>query len=493
MSQEEYVDIHYKRQMNHNYMIIDAPSEKGGYECQMLAGNSIEGLLKFRVEYQEEKRQFYYEITSRQPLSRMLEKRRVKGEEIRRLMLDLIELLRRIEEYLLNEEQLLLDPEYIYINPNSFRAGMCLVPGMEGDLPAALSGLLQYLLERVDHEDRDGVVIAYNLYQESRKENYGLCDLIRCLAPANDSIFDLEDGRGKRQKRAQDAEIGEEAGGYGREGTRTGGETEEEGRAENGDRGAGTWEWEQEVPAHMEEPRYRQPDRHTIWKEALKAVVLTAAAEGGLWYFMGESGVIRYGLPAAGGIALVLCLAAVGKRALSEREAGGRKTEKADTTDISEGYEKGSGFTGKDSEPEDSGWEIHPESQEEYHRRLQKKEKEDMERSREEGTTLLAKAEKSARVAILEPLNKAEESILISYVPFMIGKHSELSDYQLKRPEISRLHLRIDKKENVCIVTDLNSTNGTVVNGYALQANETVSVKSGDLIYLAGIGYKFIE
>ena len=36
-------------------------------------------------------------------------------------------------------------------------------------------------------------------------------------------------------------------------------------------------------------------------------------------------------------------------------------------------------------------------------------------------------------------------------------------------------------------------TNGTVVNGYALQANETVSVKSGDLIYLAGIGYKFIE
>ena len=111
MSQEEYVDIHYKRQMNHNYMIIDAPSEKGGYECQMLAGNSIEGLLKFRVEYQEEKRQFYYEITSRQPLSRMLEKRRVKGEEIRRLMLDLIELLRRIEEYLLNEEQLLLDPE----------------------------------------------------------------------------------------------------------------------------------------------------------------------------------------------------------------------------------------------------------------------------------------------------------------------------------------------------------------------------------------------
>ena len=106
---------------------------------------------------------------------------------------------------------------------------------------------------------------------------------------------------------------------------------------------------------------------------------------------------------------------------------------------------------------------------------------------------LLTKEEKNAHVGILEPLNKSEESIIISYVPFIIGKHSELSDYQLKWPEISRLHLRVDKKEDVCIITDLNSTNGTVVNGYALQANETVSIKSGDLIYLAGIGFKFIE
>ena len=159
------MDIHYKRQMNHNYMIIDAPSGKGGYECQMLAGNSIEGLLRFRAEYQEEKQQFYYEITSKQPLSRMLEKRRATGEEIRRLILDLIAVLRRIEEYLLKEEQLLLDPEYIYVDPNGFHASLCLVPGMEGDLPAALSELLQYLLDRVDHKDRDGVVIAYNLYQ----------------------------------------------------------------------------------------------------------------------------------------------------------------------------------------------------------------------------------------------------------------------------------------------------------------------------------------
>lgn len=486
------MDIHYKRQMNHNYMIIDAPFEKVGYECQMLAENSIEGLLKFRVEYQEEKQQFYYEITSKQPLSRMLEKRRATGEEIRRLILDLIAVLRKIEEYLLKEEQLLLDPEYIYVDPNGFHASLCLVPGMEGDLPAALSGLLQYLLDRVDHKDRDGVVIAYNLYQESRKENYGLCDLIRCLDPGNDSVFDTEDERTERQKRTQDGEKWEEAGGYGRGNMAAEGVPEGETGAEKRDRGTGTWKREEKA-VHMGAPLYREPEKNIIWKECIKAFFAIAAAEGMLWYFMGEPGITRYGLPAAGGIALLICLAAAGKQILSGRRDSGKNREQAN---ILQEYEKGSDFTGEERgkrESEYGAWEIHPESEEEYRRRIQKKEAEELERSSEEGTTLLTKEEKDAHVGILEPLNKAEESIIISYVPFIIGKHSELTDYQLKWPEISRLHLRVDKKEDVCIITDLNSTNGTIVNGYALQANETVSVKSGDLIYLAGIGFKFNE
>lgn len=488
------MDIHYKRQMNHNYMIIDAPSGKGGYECQMLAGNSIEGLLRFRVEYQEEKQQFYYEITSKQPLSRMLEKRRATGEEIRRLILDLIAVLRRIEEYLLKEEQLLLDPEYIYVDPNGFHASLCLVPGMEGDLPAALSGLLQYLLDRVDHKDRDGVVIAYNLYQESRKENYGICDLIRCLSPGNDSIFDTEDGKTERQKRTQDGERWVEAGGYGKGYRAAEGEAEEGTGAENRERRTDTWERE-EGAVDMEALQYKEPEKHTIWKECIQAVFMIAAAEGVLWYFMGEPGVMRYGLAAAGGIALIICLAAAGKRMMSEHRDrdSGKEREQADSL---QEYKKESRITGEERAKhgaEYSAWEIHPESEDEYRRRIQKREAEELERSSEEGTMLLTKEEKNAHVGILEPLNKAEESIIISYVPFIIGKHSELSDYQLKWPEISRLHLRVDKKEDVCIITDLNSTNGTVVNGYALQANETVSIKNGDLIYLAGIGFKFIE
>lgn len=42
------MEIRYSREMNHNYMIIEAPEEETGYAVQMLSANAIEGLLKFR-------------------------------------------------------------------------------------------------------------------------------------------------------------------------------------------------------------------------------------------------------------------------------------------------------------------------------------------------------------------------------------------------------------------------------------------------------------
>ena len=164
------MEIRYSREMNHNYMTIEAPEEETGYAVQMLSANAIEGLLKFRVRQTEEAREYYYEITSRQPLRRVLEKRTLSGQELRSILLGVLAVLKRVEEYLLKEEQLLLDPEYLYLEPDHFTVELCLVPGHREEAPQALSKLLGYLLERADHQDREAVVLAYNLYQISLRE-----------------------------------------------------------------------------------------------------------------------------------------------------------------------------------------------------------------------------------------------------------------------------------------------------------------------------------
>ena len=82
------------------------------------------------------------------------------------------------------------------------------------------------------------------------------------------------------------------------------------------------------------------------------------------------------------------------------------------------------------------------------------------------------------------------EGILES-VEMLIGKQENLVDYVLARETVSRLHLRIDRKDDRYYVQDLNSTNGTSVGGHMLENNETMEIWDGVEVNIAGVRYRF--
>ena len=91
----------------------------------------------------------------------------------------------------------------------------------------------------------------------------------------------------------------------------------------------------------------------------------------------------------------------------------------------------------------------------------------------------------------LSALNGSDEDIVISYYPFVIGKHKDLADYVLLKDTVSRFHIRLDEDNGNYTITDLNSTNGTRVRGSLLEANETTQLEPGDQIFMADCGYVF--
>lgn len=101
------MEVHYKREMKHNYLIVE-PDEgnKPGYEARMLLNNAVEGLLRFHIKYMDERQSYYYDITSMQPLGRILQNRFIDRGEICQLLIQLHVALRRMEEYLLSEDGL---------------------------------------------------------------------------------------------------------------------------------------------------------------------------------------------------------------------------------------------------------------------------------------------------------------------------------------------------------------------------------------------------
>ena len=173
----------YQRELKRNYLIVETETSEGQgeppFEQKMLEQNQIDGILRFQVRQKDEEVRFFYEITSKQPLSRLLEGQTIQAEQIRALVFGIARSLDHMEQYLLSEKSVLLDPEYLYVDPESLKVWLCLVPGMECDFPEDYSRFLEYLLGKVDHRDKESVVLAYGLYQETRKENYGMADILR--------------------------------------------------------------------------------------------------------------------------------------------------------------------------------------------------------------------------------------------------------------------------------------------------------------------------
>ena len=71
--------------------------------------------------------------------------------------------------------------------------------------------------------------------------------------------------------------------------------------------------------------------------------------------------------------------------------------------------------------------------------------------------------------------------------PVTIGRE-EVNDVQLNDERISRLHAKLQEDSGRVIFTDLNSTNGTFVNGTRVEA--TV-LKPGDVIRMGGVDFHY--
>lgn len=492
------MEISYRREAKRNYLVAGMAKAAAGYEARMLAHNEIRGLLRMYITYQDGQPSYCYDITSRQPLSRLLESRFITRDEICQLLIQIHTALNGIEEYLLDAGGVLLEPEYIYVEPELFQTGLCLVPGVQGDFLEKLSRLLQYILKRINHKDRESVVLAYGLYQESLKENCGMDDLLGLIASERrkgnkrellkgpEAGYTDKEGLQKTEhweKEQKEDEERQEKGQY--RDCITGQDKGKNGETEKGHSGN-----------RGEKQRKKERDR---WKGTgilrqfflwLSVAVLCPLA---LWMFKGIKVVIdNWKLLAAIDTGLLFTLSVMNLYRLFIGQGAG----KADETGPA-GEQDPWRILYEDEEDED----VDLGSQTSQANKTTDKNGDKYEYSQklpESGagecfqTVLLSeRPAEGEEVRRLSALNGSDEDIVISYYPFVIGKHKELADYVLLKDTVSRFHIRIDEDNGNYTVTDLNSTNGTRVRGRLLEANETVQLNPGDQIFIADCGYIF--
>lgn len=88
---------------------------------------------------------------------------------------------------------------------------------------------------------------------------------------------------------------------------------------------------------------------------------------------------------------------------------------------------------------------------------------------------------------------KSGKVVSLTKFPFYIGSLPDYMDLVIEKETVSRFHAKLVRKENRIFVTDLNSTNGTSVNGKSVEIQEQVPLCGGDCVMFAEEEYLFFE
>ena len=482
----------YKRDVSHNYLILreEEKVNTASYQVRMLTGNVIPSILKCRLQGLDGNLLFYYDITSRQSLASFYEQRKFHRKDLHMLFGGFIRVMEEMAEFLMNTDQLLLCPEYIFLDIEKREVKFCCLPDYHHPIQEQFRELTEYLLPRLDHEDPQAVSMGYGVYRKAMETGFQL-EHIKEAIYQNREVTGKNDNKDSAQKQGQKPP----------ENNLDGADNFGEKIQEKADVShLLETDVENKTSKRKKDKKKEESDfqkSSNEWTGALLCV-FTAAV---LIILL----ILRYlgylpGIPAEaifGGAIILLALAAFlswtaeKKKQKKQMSAEWRKKVKRELDDP---YESSSEKRRKERNSEDlyeadSVQEKMPEwGDGKYKMPEQTGETENY------GETVVLSAGQTEGPASLVSREPGElATIYLDRDLMVIGKMENAADAVISLPTVSRIHAKIRKADDEYYLSDLNSRNGTSVNGRLLKTGEEYQLQDEDQVEFAQARYIFLK
>lgn len=329
----------------------------------------------------EETDVYKYEITGKKNLAMTFERVPMNAEQVEQVLEGILDVLENGREYLLAEDNYILNPEYIFLRIPEYEVTLCYYPEYGVPYGEQLGRLFEMLLNRVDYREEKAIAMVYALYMCLQEPDMTLERIRQKLREQGN----LPDREMQYQREVTEEVTNKRAEITAKE---TGKETEKEAVPGRKHKKFGLWE-----RLHRESER-----RETVHENPPEAV-----------YGRLSVAYVRESTP----------------------EWGGQYTK-----------------------------------------------------------VLSVKKEETGPVLISQ---RDGETVFLTKFPFYIGSLPEYMDYVITRDTVSRFHAKVVRQGQSFFLVDLNSTNGTKINGKGLNLQEQAELHSGDYVMFADAEYRFFE
>lgn len=481
--------VEYKRDLNCNYLILHGDSEidTGIYQVRMLTANVISSLLPCHLQNIDGMPIFYFDITSKHSLASLMEQKKLTKRELEMVYSEILHSVEELSSFLMNHDFLWLKPEGIYVDVEQEKLYFCCIPGYAEDLKKQMKELTEYLLPKLDHEDMSTVNLAYKLYRVMLEGDYQI-DEIKEVLYGNDSS---ESG----QYILEEIDISRDTGLEYREHTE---KIEPTRIAESF--------FNDKSDKQEESGEHTDRGQKAMIVSLSVSVVLLILIAGyrRMGYLSWMDSRVMIGIMIAVGLSGVIC-AYIWSRRERKQEPDMPLVSDTPKREHPETESDAAKRKSLDAEPDMKNRKIpnlEPDmakkrylDAEQYS--IKKESSDKASEDTQKGTKWIGNTErlidnpKKGTGSLVSQGNGTVRIIVLERDVTILGKLPVAVDEVLEYPTVSRIHAKIRKIEGEYFISDLNSRNGTFVNGKILQEGEEVKLENQDILTLGELQFVF--
>lgn len=444
-------EVSFYRDARKSYMVIRCPEGVAGegYQYRMLAANHIDGLLDCSIRNIDADSYLYYDITSRQRLSALYTSRKMSACDVRSVLRDTAKVCQSLTDFLLDSSRVLTDPEYIFCD---LRDGSCaFIYYPESTEERGILPLLDFMEKHIAEEDREASSVIYRMLSLAGNGEFCLNTevLESVLGPENTGNKKKDDP--VYEQPVQDIEIPAAP--------------------------------QAETVPDQKKSRSSHFEGTVLYRVAAAVCVAAGIVLYGVCdlypeWILSESETVlcRTGMAAFPLLGVIILFVGKIHSKRKEKDGSGIRQENCDQTDSEQQAriyptEYPEAFQMRPEEKSPDERYCHDMSQEQ---------------------TVVLRHEDGGKGKLYGTGKALGMQISLEQLPCTIGKMREYANIVLNDSSVSRIHASVSVGEDGQIyIKDLNSTNGTVINGVGLRPEESAVIHRGDEIQIGALSFVY--
>lgn len=490
-------------------MIINSKEEgiQENYQIKMIEKNHLDVFLPINIRIIDNQQKYFYDISSKQPISRMFEGNTVAEENIRNIISCILKAISIIDEYMLDIDSMLLDPQLIYIDITNGKFYFTYYLNQKNGFAESMKKLFEYILEHLNHNDKNAVIFAYGIYHKIANDDFDFTTILSKTIPQNQAnsqlrkVTQIYPEEPKQRNQQYQEQIQNRIQHLGQSQECREGESLEAAI-------------ENRVPIQMKKREISTVIPEEVENEqeisdvGLRKLFLFAKATSVIVMILivaimlfPQYAPIKLQFSYALAIIVVAIVIYKGSSLLGNKSkyGFGRFATKIETIPYAiaqSEIESTRESTREENEGENKEGNRKEENgqKEKLYQRFNQTRQEQLqeEQCACQCTQLLSEyiseSENKAKLILCE--NNTKNEIRVDKFPFIIGSYKAECDYVIDNRLVSRLHLRFFQGEDdtICI-QDMNSTNGTYINEECMEPNEVMQIHAGDKLDIADIQF----